>query len=95
MWDESCGLVLSLGHANRVYEKLADAHDWLPTPDMPGEWFVSLHTYTGPVAENLRLTSADDGETPEPAVPGKAAAAPRTRSGGPPPSATAVPRSTP
>lgn len=72
MWDESCGLVLSLGHANRVYEKLADAHDWLPTPDMPGEWFVSLHTYTGPVAENLRLTSADDGETPEPAVPGKA-----------------------
>ncbi|GGL71583.1 hypothetical protein GCM10010095_65400 [Streptomyces anthocyanicus] len=71
VWDESCGLVLSLGHANRVYEKLADAHDWLPTPDMPGEWFVSLHTYTGPVAENLRLTSADDGETPEPAVPGE------------------------
>ncbi|MFD8534534.1 hypothetical protein [Streptomyces rubrogriseus] len=72
VWDESCGLVLSLGHADRVYAKLADAHDWLSTPDTPGEWFVSLHTYTGPVAENLQLASTDDGETPEPAVPGKA-----------------------
>ncbi|MEU8728799.1 hypothetical protein AB0C68_05410 [Streptomyces tendae] len=72
VWDESCALVLSLGHANRVYAELADAHDWLDSPDTPGEWFVSLHTYTGPVAENLHLTGTDDDEPLEPAVPGKA-----------------------
>ncbi len=72
VWDESCGLVLDSGRANSVYMSEADEHDWLNSPDIPGEWFVSLHTYAGPVAENLHLTSADDGETPEPAVPGKA-----------------------
>ncbi|MEU3732889.1 hypothetical protein AB0E81_26300 [Streptomyces sp. NPDC033538] len=72
VWDESCGLVLDFGRANAVYMNEAGEHDWLGSPDMPGEWFVSLHTYAGPVAENLRLTSTDDDETPEPAVPGKA-----------------------
>lgn len=64
--------MLDFGRANRVYEKETAEHDWLNSPDTSGEWFVSLHTYTGPVAENLRLTSTDDGEALEPAVPGKA-----------------------
>ncbi|MFG3319279.1 hypothetical protein ACGF3J_14640 [Streptomyces sp. NPDC048171] len=72
VWDESCGLVLDFGRANSVYAKETDAHDWLGSPDMPGEWFVSLRTYAGPVTDDLRLTGTDDGETPEPAVPGKA-----------------------
>lgn len=71
-WHESCGLVLDFGRADRVYAEEADSHDWLNSPDTPGEWFVSLHTYAGPVAENIGLTSTDDGEISEPAVPGKA-----------------------
>ncbi|MFC7937366.1 hypothetical protein GTW46_08150 [Streptomyces sp. SID6013] len=72
VWDESCGLVLDFGRANTVYMSEADEHDGLSSPDTPGEWFVSLHTYAGPVAENVGLTSTDDGEVSEPAVPGKA-----------------------
>ena len=71
-WDESCGLVLGSGRANAVYTSKADAHDWLNSPDTPGEWFVSLHTYAGPVAENVGLTGTDDGGISEPAAPGKA-----------------------
>lgn len=95
VWDESRGLVLSLGHANRVYEKLADAHDWLPTPDMPGEWFASS---TPTPARSPRTSGSPAPTTARPRnrrSRGRRAAAPRTRSGGPPPSATAVPRSTP
>ncbi|WP_164420116.1 hypothetical protein [Streptomyces salinarius] len=72
VWDERCGLVLGAGRANGVYLTEGDEHSRLGSPDIPGQWFVSLHTYAGPLAENIRLTSTDDGETPEPATPGKA-----------------------
>ncbi len=78
MWDEHCGLVLGFGRADAVYYDEADEagedgeHRRVSSPDTPGEWFVSLHTYAGPVAEDLRLTATDDGEPVEPATPGKA-----------------------
>ncbi|MET9982787.1 hypothetical protein [Streptomyces rochei] len=81
VWDEHCGLVLGFGRADAVYydeageadeADEADEHRRVSSPDTPGEWFVSLHTYAGPVAEDLRLTATDDGEPVEPATPGKA-----------------------
>ncbi|MEV7796100.1 hypothetical protein AB0O68_29515 [Streptomyces sp. NPDC087512] len=72
VWDERCGLVLGDGRARSLYLSEADRHDWLSEPQLAGQWSVSLHTYSGPVAENLHLTRTYGDEAPEPAAPGKA-----------------------
>ncbi len=72
VWDESCRLVVDFPRAEAVHRNAADRHDRIGSPDLPGEWFAAFRTYAGPVAENVRLTSAEDGATPEPAAPGKA-----------------------
>ncbi|GHB26049.1 hypothetical protein GCM10010377_15150 [Streptomyces viridiviolaceus] len=71
-WDERCGLVLSEGRATGLYLSEADDRDLPVTPDRPGEWFVSLHTYSGEDAKNVQLTSTSLDEVPEPATPGRA-----------------------
>ncbi|MFF1393298.1 hypothetical protein ACFVZD_05710 [Streptomyces sp. NPDC058287] len=72
LWDEQCGLILSEGRAKDLFFAIPDEHERLDEPDHPGKWFVSLHTYSGPDATNVLLTSTSFDERPEPASPGKA-----------------------
>ncbi|GGL98101.1 hypothetical protein GCM10010129_47280 [Streptomyces fumigatiscleroticus] len=72
VWDERCGLVLSQSRANGLYTAESDDHDLLSRPDRPGDWFISLHTYSGEYAKNVELTSTGFDEAPEPAEPGGA-----------------------
>ncbi|MFF0013005.1 hypothetical protein [Streptomyces sp. NPDC005374] len=72
LWDEQCGLLVSTGRATGLYTAGSEAGDHLVRPERPGQWFVSLHTYSGEDAKNVYLTSTDGNETPEPAEPGKA-----------------------
>lgn len=72
LWDEKCGLILSEGRANALYSATADEHEYLNEPDHRGKWFVSLHTYSGPDATKVLLTSTSFDERPGPAEPGKA-----------------------
>ncbi|MFH8936066.1 hypothetical protein [Streptomyces griseosporeus] len=72
LWDERCALVLSEGRASGLYLSSADDHDLPVEPRRPGQWFVSLHTYSGEDAKHVQLTSTDFDEAPEPAAPGKA-----------------------
>ncbi|WP_306191873.1 hypothetical protein [Streptomyces sp. MK5] len=62
LWDERCLLVLSGAHADGLWRDEADTrHHHPPHPDMVGEWWVSLHTYSGEQAKKVAET-----------VPGKA-----------------------
>ncbi|MEV5437165.1 hypothetical protein AB0K80_14250 [Streptomyces sp. NPDC052682] len=72
LWDERCGLVLGDGRAADLYLAEADEHRSLTEPQLPGQWFVSLHTYSGEDAKNVLLTSTGSDEAPEPAEPGGA-----------------------
>ncbi|MEU6661804.1 hypothetical protein [Streptomyces sp. NPDC046821] len=72
LWDERCALILSQGRAGALYHATPDEHKNLNQPDRPGKWFVSLHTYSGPDATKVMLTSTSVDERPEPAEPGKA-----------------------
>ncbi|WP_229859804.1 hypothetical protein [Streptomyces poonensis] len=60
LWDERCGLVLSEPRANALWQSDAAEHDNIDRPSRPGDWFVSLHTYSGEAAKNVYLKSDDD-----------------------------------
>ncbi|MFD1939771.1 hypothetical protein ACFSKW_50780 [Nonomuraea mangrovi] len=71
LWFERCGLVLSSIRANGLWRSDAAELDDLSRPSDPGDWFVSLHTYSGERAKRVHL-KATHGEPPVVAEPGKA-----------------------
>ncbi|MBO1337356.1 hypothetical protein J3486_39785 [Streptomyces sp. VRA16 Mangrove soil] len=72
LWDEQCGLLLSDGRARSLYAAHASEHESLIDPGRPGQYFASLHTYSGPDATKVQLSSPGHDEAPDPATPGKA-----------------------
>ncbi|MGW5906295.1 hypothetical protein ACWFQ6_31600 [Streptomyces althioticus] len=72
LWDERCVLVLGAERAAGLYNAEVENQSYLPRPTAPGQWFVSLHTYSGERARNVLLTSTYGDEKPEPARPGGA-----------------------
>ncbi|MEV4165277.1 hypothetical protein [Nonomuraea dietziae] len=74
MWDERCGLVVSRTRADDLWWSDAAERDYtdrIDRPSDPGEWFVSLHTYSGEMAKNIHLKTPY-AEPPVVAEPGKA-----------------------
>ncbi|MEV1025109.1 hypothetical protein [Streptomyces sp. NPDC050264] len=72
LWDEQCGLIVNENRATGLYLRGTAEHRSLIRPERPGQWFVSLHTYSGADATKVLLTSTSSDEKPEPAEPGKA-----------------------
>ncbi|WP_234008095.1 hypothetical protein [Streptomyces sp. UNC401CLCol] len=72
LWDERCVLVLGAERAAGLYNAEVENQSYLLRPTAPGQWFVSLHTYSGERARNVLLTSTYGDEKPEPARPGGA-----------------------
>ncbi|MER7490280.1 hypothetical protein ABTY20_31220 [Streptomyces sp. NPDC126497] len=72
LWDERCVLVLGTERAAGLHHAEVEDHSFLTRPTTPGQWFVSLHTYSGERARNVLLTRTHGDETPEPAEPGGA-----------------------
>ncbi|MET8248325.1 hypothetical protein ABZV31_30345 [Streptomyces sp. NPDC005202] len=94
LWDERRALVLSNARANSIWWSHADRHTSVTSPSRPSQWYVSLHTYSGEDAKNVRLKRASTNPRSPRNRAGRPAAT-TTRCGGPPPSATGRPRSTP
>ncbi|MFF2508946.1 hypothetical protein ACFVTY_37120 [Streptomyces sp. NPDC058067] len=71
-WDEGCALILSPQRANAVWEAQGDGLDSVYSPDRPGKYFASFHTYSGDAARNVRLRRSSASDAPVDAEPGKA-----------------------
>ncbi|MHC3471133.1 hypothetical protein ACYF6T_20855 [Streptomyces sp. 7R007] len=71
VWDERCALVLSKGRAAGLYHAHAAETHGAGSPDRPGEYFASFHTYSGEDAKNVELPSLG-GDSPVDAEPGRA-----------------------
>lgn len=72
MWDERCVLVLSRSRANTVWSGHTGTLRGVDSPSRPGQWFVSLHTYSGDHAKNVRLHTGGSTDPGTRAEPGKA-----------------------
>lgn len=72
LWDERCVLVLSRSRANTVWFGHTDTLRGVDSPSRPGQWFVSLHTYSGDHAKNVRLHTGGSTDPGTRAEPGKA-----------------------
>ncbi|MEU6844154.1 hypothetical protein ABZ930_20000 [Streptomyces sp. NPDC046716] len=71
-WDERCVLVLSAQRANAVWEAEGDGLDSVYSPDRPGKYFASFHTYSGAAAGNVQLPGSAASRAAVDAEPGEA-----------------------
>ncbi|WP_425831428.1 hypothetical protein [Streptomyces fractus] len=76
VWDERCALVLSPKRANAVWDAKGEGLDNVYSPDRPGRYFASFHTYSGAAAREVRLGRNSASADPVDAEPGKAGRAP-------------------
>ncbi|MFE2044667.1 hypothetical protein ACFXAZ_27850 [Streptomyces sp. NPDC059477] len=72
--DEACALVVSRGEAQATYRALREERDLISSPDLPGQWFVTLHTYRGERAKNVSAAGGSGDDIP--ARPGTAGRTP-------------------
>ncbi|MCX4763232.1 hypothetical protein OG562_20095 [Streptomyces sp. NBC_01275] len=76
VWDERCALVLSEDRAYALWSAHAAelSKHGIDSPDRPGQYFASFHTYSGEEAKNIRLPDLDSDNSTSPllAAPGEA-----------------------
>ncbi|MFD8571166.1 hypothetical protein [Streptomyces sp. NPDC059639] len=71
-WDERCALVFSAQRANTMWKVRGDGLDSVYSPDRPGKYFVSFHTYSGDAARNVQLRRSTASHASAEAEPGEA-----------------------